>query len=240
MRLRMTVTKEELGRPELLPIIDIANLVALLDELQYEFSLSDDKTIGFHHQRGYIIRAFTEKRLFGLRLSESDVMFGRGDHSTNGLFANNTIATNLAGLVITDPRYMLPCLCIVAKESQEIAEVLWVAERARSMGYGRELVESLGIKYAYDVQEGSENFWDKCRVLPLFSMCYHFQDYKSLVAFVETKRAHYESTWDKADGDEDSDDHEDDDKSSDDELSGFTRGDRNVCGGSGRCCCSRK
>lgn len=55
----------------------------------------------------------------------------------------------------------LPCFCIVNKEDRTICDLIWVHSRARKNGFGRRMIELLGIKYVEATTEESSVFWDK-------------------------------------------------------------------------------
>ncbi len=56
---------------------------------------------------------------------------------------------------------LIPCFCIRNNDS---AIILCVHTRARNMKYRKIIVNLLDIKYAYDPNYESYNFWRKCNI----------------------------------------------------------------------------
>ena len=128
------------GKIKTYPITDSNDFWALFDEL-----VDDDSK--FIHNRNTILDAYTRGTLFGLRVTETDAMFENRERN-NRVFCKGTY-------------YMLPCFCI--KDSSS-AVIIWVHTRARRNGFGRILVEQLGITNAYCPLPESIPFWEKCGI----------------------------------------------------------------------------
>jgi hypothetical protein len=103
---------------------------------------------GFHHNLQNLVEAFRDGKLFSLRVIETNDMYH--EEIRNPLFAERTF-------------YALPVLCVVGKRDQD-CEIIWVHTRARRYGFGRKMVELLGIERAIDPLPGSESFWNACGV----------------------------------------------------------------------------
>jgi len=122
--------------------IDASDFWCLIEEL------IDDKS-GFLHNRRTILEAYKDGNLYGLRVIETESMYERGA-STDPIYCTNSF-------------YLLPCFCVCVKEENK-AIMIWTHSRARKMGFGKKLVETLQIKYAHDVLPESIGFWKKCNV----------------------------------------------------------------------------
>lgn len=110
------------------------------------FELADDNS-GFIHNRNMILDAYKNGNMFGLRVIETDEMFESGERS-NPIFCKDT-------------HYTLPCFCI---KNESTAIIIWVHTRARNHGFGRKLVEQLGITKADHPLPESIPFWKKCGI----------------------------------------------------------------------------
>lgn len=112
--------------------------------------LCDDKS-EFLNNRTYILDAYKNGNLYGLRVNESDQMYKRGAY--------------LDTIFCKDSFYLLPCFCI--KEDNN-AIIIWTHTRARRMGFAKTLIKLLNIEYAKPpILTGSDQFWTKCNVKPL-------------------------------------------------------------------------
>jgi hypothetical protein len=100
---------------------------------------------GFFHNRAALLDAMLEGQLYGLEVEESLAMFKCKQRDP--VFMNN-------------PRFptfwMLPCFCVKVRDT---AQLVWVHPRARRLGFGTRLVCQLGVEYAWDIMDGSQEFW---------------------------------------------------------------------------------
>ena len=141
-------------------LTDRREFFEFLDELEKDYDKQNN--VGLYKNRTWILQTFIEKRLYVLKMRENDSMF---THSAqrDPLFVANTF-------------YVLPCLCIVAKERKDTVEMIWTAKRARRQGFVTALLEELEIQYAVGIVPGSEAFWQDrdikvvCAVKPSFHL----------------------------------------------------------------------
>ncbi|WP_339044358.1 hypothetical protein [Cardinium endosymbiont of Tipula unca] len=113
-------------------------------EFWYLFDWFLDDKSNFIHNREEILSEFKSGALYGLKKQEAT-------------FTNNSEPLS----------YLLPCFCSVFKDGTDnVACMMWVHTQARKSGLGRQLVELLEIKKAYDPQPNSLEFWNKCGVTP--------------------------------------------------------------------------
>ena len=121
--------------------IDSSEFWYLIDEL-----CDDDSD--FLNNRTYILEAYKNGNLYGLKVAETDKMYERGA-KTDILFCKGSW-------------YLLPCFCCI--EDDNTAVILWTHSRARNLGFAKKLVELLHIKYAHNLLPKSIEFWNKCKV----------------------------------------------------------------------------
>lgn len=129
-----------------LVVIDAYDFWALYDEM------IDDKS-GFVHNRGIILKAFKENRMYGLRVQETDEMYKRRARS------DRSFARNFMGELSW---YLLPCFCVLDNSNQ--IDIIWTHSRARGNGFGSKMVKELEITSVSDILPESEEFWKKCGV----------------------------------------------------------------------------
>ncbi|EKX39859.1 hypothetical protein GUITHDRAFT_114108 [Guillardia theta CCMP2712] len=99
-----------------------------------------------------ILNAFKEKKLYGLKVIETEEMFRLGC-KLDPLFC-----VDMNG----DPGdYLLPCYCIM---QDDIAEYIWVRPDMRRQGLGRLFVQKLRIREAWNPLPESVGFWESCGV----------------------------------------------------------------------------
>ena len=139
---------EYMGEIKLIQI-DSSDFWILMDELY-------DDTSQFIHNRTTILEAYKTGNMYGLRVSETDMMY-KNNTIEDKIFANNFIHGNSF--------YLLPCFCI--RENNK-AIIIWTHTRARKKGFAKKLVELLQIKYAYKPLNDSIDFWNKCNVKILY------------------------------------------------------------------------
>ena len=123
-----------------------ADLLSAHELLQLSDELSGDGS-GFINQRHLILEAWKNDKLFGLRVEETGSMYDRHARSDP--------------IFVPFSWYLLPCFCVV---DHQTAKIFWVHSRARRLGFGRKLVEELGIKTASIPLPDSRAFWSACGV----------------------------------------------------------------------------
>lgn len=116
-------------------------------EIEDSGRLNDDGT-GFHHNLAALAQAYRDDRMYTLEVEESDDMFKRR-HEDKELFMD-------VGC------YNLPCVMTVDKDNEVV--IIWVHQRARGRGFGRELMRLADVKKAQGVLEESEGFFRACGV----------------------------------------------------------------------------
>lgn len=124
--------------------IDSGDFWRIIDEL------IDDNS-GFIHNKETILDGFKDNRLYGLRVNETDSMY-KNDVFLDKIFCKNSW-------------YLLPCFCMMAKDSDVTVDIMWVHSRARGKGFGREMVKLLNIQYADTPLQSSLGFWERCGVI---------------------------------------------------------------------------
>lgn len=138
----------------------------LFDELIDDVE-EDGKT--FLHNRDSLLEAFAEKRLFSLKMTETEFMLAGGARG-HEIFAGNRQSILVSprtgkGVSIAGHRswYMLPCLCTLSEKRQEAdnaVEILWVHSRARRHGLGSLLVRELHVSRTSTCRlDESDEFW---------------------------------------------------------------------------------
>ena len=116
---------DDWGRIQLQCIDEADEFWCLMEEV---FDDSDEENGGFWFNRDYLLDAYKENLLFGLRVSETDSMHDRRARSDT-IFVRRSF-------------YLLPCLCI---PKGDVVDIIWVHRRARRLGFGTLLVQRLGL-----------------------------------------------------------------------------------------------
>lgn len=119
-------------------LIDSRKFVSLFWEMV------DDES-GFINNMRVLLEAYKSDNLYGLRVMETDKMYEMRV-GMDPIFCKNSI-------------HLLPCFCI--KDNNECV-IIWVHKRARNMGFGRKLIESLKIDKVSNILPESIGFWKKC------------------------------------------------------------------------------
>lgn len=128
------------GKIKLEQITDGDDFWCLINEL------IDDKS-GFMCNKSMIVEAYKHGNLYGLRMNETNLMY-KNDARAHKIFCKDSF-------------YLLPCFCI--KDDQE-AIILWVHTRARLNGFGKLLIQELGIKVTRNLLHDSIGFWEKLNI----------------------------------------------------------------------------
>jgi len=121
----------------------------IMDELLLEYIENGCKK-GFYCNRATLLKYFMEGAMYGLYVKENDKMYKRGA-GTDDIFCSQDMSR----------MYMLPCFVI--KENNRCM-FIWVAKRARRMGFGTKLVKFLGIKSAWLPLPESIKFWQNLSI----------------------------------------------------------------------------
>ena len=116
---------DDWGRIQLECIDEADDFWCLMEEV---YDDSDEENGGFWFNRDFLLDAYKENLLFGLRVSETDSMYDRRARSDT-IFVRRSF-------------YLLPCLCI---PKGEVVDIIWVHRRARRLGFGTLLVQRLGL-----------------------------------------------------------------------------------------------
>nr|WRJ70059.1 hypothetical protein TetV2_00614 [Oceanusvirus sp.] len=103
---------------------------------------------GFVHNRETLVDAFRNDKMYCLRLPETDALFADKDSRDHPWFMNRTRSI-----------YALPVVAVTSGEEDENIDILWVHSRCRRAGFGRMIVQQLGIKRAPCVMEDTLPFW---------------------------------------------------------------------------------
>jgi hypothetical protein len=130
------------GETELCKIESGEDFWNLIDELYNDGSGSE-----FVNNRNIIVEAYKDGNLYGLEVGETFSMYERGARRDT--------------IFCKDSYYMLPCFCI---KEDDTAILIWVHSRARMKGYGKRMIELLGIKKAYRPLSDSIEFWEKLNI----------------------------------------------------------------------------
>jgi GNAT superfamily N-acetyltransferase len=131
------------GTPELFVVKETETLDALAGEYS--------RTCGAC--TNFMLEAWRDGRLYGLRCHETDAGFARKAHH-DAIFLRTRHGI-LAGW------YVLPCF-LVLTEARDNIEMVWVARRAERKGLGTRLVRGAapGIRHVRGVLATSRGFWD--------------------------------------------------------------------------------
>lgn len=124
-------------------VTESVDFLGYLDELRDEYN--EDNHQGLYRDRDRILDAFVEKRLYVLRMEESDSMY-KNKAQRDRLFVRHGW-------------YRLPCLCITTMERRDTVTMLWTAKRARCRGFATALLDALGIRYVVNIVNDTEDFW---------------------------------------------------------------------------------
>jgi hypothetical protein len=119
---------------------DASDFWSLYDELR-------DDSSNFLCNRNSILEAYMNGTLYGLRVTETDEMYHSKERE-NPIFCKGTL-------------YCLPCFCI---KDDTTAVIIWVHTRARRKGFGKSLVNQLGITKADTPLPTSIPFWEACGI----------------------------------------------------------------------------
>jgi hypothetical protein len=110
---------------------------------------------GFWNNRGQIIQAFAQGRLFTMSLPETDISFGH--HEFRAMIRGS-------GLLLMQGFYTLPCFCVLSSESLAKCDMIWVWKPLRRLGLGRAFIKNCNITQVSGDLVGSEEFWKRCEV----------------------------------------------------------------------------
>ncbi len=114
-------------------------------------ALQDDNS-SFMNNIDTIVERYKQGNLFGLRVSETDLMYTRGAR-TDDAFCR-TMHNELSW-------YLLPCFCTRIKHT---AEICWVHSKMQRLGVGKALVSLLNIEKVFNPLHSSLPFWKACNV----------------------------------------------------------------------------
>lgn len=121
-------------------IIDGCNFWHLFDEL------CDDRS-KFLCNRDAIVEAYKNGNLYGLQVTETDLMYKR--------------RARMDTIFCKGSWYLLPCFCI--KENDK-AIIVWTHSRARNNGFAKKMIELLEINSVYNPLPESIGFWEKVNI----------------------------------------------------------------------------
>lgn len=145
-------------------------VVALLEELK------NDKSFDRCWGDNIIIDAFKEDRLYWLQVEKNKETWPRWGSNTRdkNISDDDTDSENedtyddddLDSSFFLPEKYftdwnIIPCFCMVGEKDKTICEIIWVHPAVRKNGFGRRLIELLGITYAEIIPEDSHEFWEK-------------------------------------------------------------------------------
>ena len=120
--------------------------LALLDEMERDRS-------GFIHNRTVLVEAFRDHQMFYMCVPETDAMFKDKDSRYHPRFMDWKQHADV-------PFYCLPIVAVIGRKDESVIDILWVHSRCRRAGFGRMIVQQLGIKRAPCVMEDSVPFWN--------------------------------------------------------------------------------
>lgn len=145
-------------------VSQVEHLLMILDELGDELmeNINKGSIKGFYCNRGWIIDAYKRDCLFGLQIPETTEMYDRSSESRfDPIFMKGRLWPFDAGLKHCCVSYSLPCFAIVdGGPGNKECSFLWVAERARSYGFGSMLVTECKVTTALVVVPESTGFWE--------------------------------------------------------------------------------
>lgn len=141
------ILPEDYGKKVLIKIKDGNQFFSLLDNLYQDEEKHLPDGVGFRCNRSLIANAFKEGRLYGLTVEETDEMYKR-----------KVMEDEVFRLNKCNPRYLLPCFCIMC---DDCCEMMWVRSDIRNQGLGKKFVELINIKRVYKPLPRAVNFWKK-------------------------------------------------------------------------------
>jgi hypothetical protein len=124
---------------------------SLVDELHAEMQMYPED-LSFYHQRSSLLKAYGERRLYGMYARRSEEMH------THKSFKDSIFVRNKHGIV----HRMLPCFLVLEKEWDGRASVctfLWTAKRARNKGIATTLLDFFDVRQATDILPEAVDFW---------------------------------------------------------------------------------
>lgn len=108
--------------------------------------VEDEST--FVQNRTFLLKNLVAESLYGLAVCETDNMFNGYCDEFKHLYCENTFN-------------QLPCLCVI---ENDVAIIMWVHTKIRSLGLGSKFIEFLKIKEAKNILPESKYFWQKMNV----------------------------------------------------------------------------
>lgn len=114
--------------------------------------LCDDQSV-FLCNRDFILDAFKDGRLFGLKLKENDKLLKKNLFK-EGIFCNSFLSDCTL--------FLLPCFCIANNNK---ADIIWTHTRARRLGFGKKMVKELNIQTISNPLPESIKFWRSCGII---------------------------------------------------------------------------
>jgi hypothetical protein len=179
------------GEIRLTKIKESGDFWILMDELlaEYNQNCRNKKPEGFYCNRGSILDAYVEGKLYGLSVNETASM-SRGDKifaaSKLGIIFKsgeqlqcNPEKRDIQSYSLNTEQllfkinclgglswYLLPCFCIVENEQGEMSTpMIWTAERARRKGFGTKMVKLAEItKISNHALDESIPFWKSLEI----------------------------------------------------------------------------
>lgn len=136
------------GKVAATKITDSGVFWSIMDELEADYTTNNGK--GFYVHRTDVLDACMRGLLYGLEVEQTD------DMVKNGSFRDNIFMNSWR---LSCRSYFLPCFVVV--DDRNCCHLLWVAERARRLGFGRKLVRDVGIKSAQGILDKAIPFWQK-------------------------------------------------------------------------------
>jgi hypothetical protein len=130
-----------------------AAFFSLLDELKFEVEASPHHS-GFYHNRALLLKAYGEKRMYGLCAFWSEEML---EHRS---FDDLVFVTNTYGMV----HRLLPCFIVLEKAydgGDSVCTFLWTAKRARNKGMAKYLLDFFDVHSTDLPLPEAEAFWTK-------------------------------------------------------------------------------
>jgi hypothetical protein len=126
---------------------------ALLDEMYAELK-EDPENGSFFYNRSSLLKAYGEKRLYGLWVKWSEEML---EHKS---FDDPIFVKKHHGMV----HRVLPCFIVLDKEfdcNSSVCHYLWTAKRARNKGMAKEMLDFFDVRSVDNPLPEAQVFWER-------------------------------------------------------------------------------
>lgn len=136
----------------------VANLIDLLEAEIVEQRARNPASNpgGFWNNRGQLIDAYCQGRLFTQSLPETDASFNHREFS---------VMLHSSGVELKDGFHTLPCFCVVNSDGNPTSvDMIWVWKPLRRLGLGRAFIKEWNIREVRGYLADSEAFWKHCDV----------------------------------------------------------------------------